>query len=51
MKILDHRQIQQKIKRLAYEILERNYGEEEIILTGINNNGMTFAELLLADSG
>lgn len=46
MKILHHRQIQQKIKRLAYEILERNYGEEEIILAGINNNGMTFAEML-----
>lgn len=49
MKILDHRQIQQKIKRLAFEILERNYGEEEIILAGINNNGMTFAELLLTE--
>ena len=46
MKILDHWQIQQKIKRLAFEILEHNYGEEEIILAGINNNGMTFAELL-----
>lgn len=49
MKILDQRQIQQKIKRLAFEILERNYGEQEIILAGINNNGMTFAELLLAE--
>lgn len=49
MKILDHRQIQQKIVRLAFEILERNYGEKEIILAGINNNGMTFAELLLAE--
>jgi pyrimidine operon attenuation protein/uracil phosphoribosyltransferase len=48
MKILDHWQIQQKIKRLAFEILERNYGEEEIILAGINNNGTTFAQLLLA---
>jgi len=49
MKILDHRQIQQKIVRLAFEILERNYGEDGIILAGINNNGMTFAELLLAE--
>ena len=49
MKILDHRQIQQKLKRLAYEILERNYGEEEIILVGINNNGMTFAEMLFSE--
>jgi pyrimidine operon attenuation protein / uracil phosphoribosyltransferase len=49
MKILEHWQIQQKIKRLAYEVLERNYGEREIVLAGINNNGMNFAELLLAE--
>jgi pyrimidine operon attenuation protein / uracil phosphoribosyltransferase len=49
MKILSHSQIQQKIKRLAYEVLERNYGEQEIVLAGINNNGTSFAELLLAE--
>jgi pyrimidine operon attenuation protein / uracil phosphoribosyltransferase len=49
MKILEHWQIQQKIKRLAYEVLERNYGERHIVLAGINNNGMNFAELLLAE--
>lgn len=48
MKILNHRQIQQKIKRLAFEILENNYDEEEVILAGINKNGLTFARLLLA---
>lgn len=47
MKILNHHQIQQKIKRLAFEILENNYDEEEVILAGINNNGLTFARLLL----
>ncbi|HMQ49076.1 MAG TPA: phosphoribosyltransferase family protein [Saprospiraceae bacterium] len=47
MKILDQRQIEQKIKRLAYEILERNYQESELVLAGINNNGMGFARLLL----
>ena len=46
MKILTHRQIEQKIKRLAYEILENNYKEKEIILAGINNNGVGFARLL-----
>lgn len=46
MKVLDKKQIQQKIKRLAIEILENNFGEEEIILAGINNNGMGFAKLL-----
>ncbi len=47
MKVLNERQIEQKIRRLAIEILENNYDEPEIILVGINNNGMTFAQLLL----
>ena len=46
MRILDKVQIQQKIKRLAYEILESNYTENEIILAGINNNGLGFAKML-----
>jgi pyrimidine operon attenuation protein/uracil phosphoribosyltransferase len=46
MQILNHRQIQQKIKRLAIEILENNYQETEITLIGINNTGMKFAELI-----
>lgn len=47
MKILNQRQIQQKIKRLAIEMLENNYGEQEIILAGINNRGYSFAQSLL----
>lgn len=46
MKILDQPQIKQKIKRLSIQILENNYGEDEIILAGINNNGLGFAKLL-----
>ena len=46
MLILDQVQIKQKTKRLAIEILERNYGEKEIYLAGINNNGMNFAKSL-----
>jgi pyrimidine operon attenuation protein/uracil phosphoribosyltransferase len=46
MKLLDSRQIKQKIKRLAIEILEQNFGEKEIILAGINNNGLGFAKML-----
>lgn len=46
MKLLDKKQIQQKIKRLAIQILENNLNEEEIILAGINNNGLIFAKLL-----
>ena len=46
MKILDRIQIQQKIKRLAIEILENNFEEKSIVLAGINNNGTSFAKLL-----
>lgn len=46
MRILDQKQIKQKIKRLAIQIIEHNYGESEIILAGINNNGYGFAKLL-----
>ncbi len=46
MQILTKTQIQQKIERLAFQILENNYGEKELILAGINKNGMTFATML-----
>lgn len=46
MKILNEKQIAQKIKRLAIEILENNYSAKEIVLAGINNNGKHFAKLL-----
>lgn len=49
MKILEHHQIQQKIKRLAIQILERHYGEGEIVLAGLNTKGLAFAERLLAE--
>jgi pyrimidine operon attenuation protein/uracil phosphoribosyltransferase len=47
MKILTKKQIQQKIKRLTIEILEHNFDADEIILAGINNNGLEFAQLLM----
>ncbi|HMQ08280.1 MAG TPA: phosphoribosyltransferase family protein [Saprospiraceae bacterium] len=46
MKLLNASQIRQKIRRLAIEILENNYEEEEIILAGINNKGYEFAHLI-----
>lgn len=46
MKLLDSKKIGQKINRLAIEILENNYQEKELILAGINNNGMRFAKML-----
>ncbi|MCO6478627.1 MAG: phosphoribosyltransferase [Phaeodactylibacter sp.] len=49
MKILEQEQIQQKIKRLAIEILENNYEEKELILGGINKTGLGFAKMLLEE--
>ena len=46
MKILDNKQINQKIRRLAYEILEDNYQVKKLIFLGINTNGTAFAQLL-----
>lgn len=47
MQILDDRQIRQKIRRIAIEILERNFGTPAIILAGLNNNGYEFAQLIV----
>jgi pyrimidine operon attenuation protein / uracil phosphoribosyltransferase len=47
MQILNDRQVRQKIQRIAIEILERNFEANEIILAGLNNNGVGFARLLL----
>ena len=47
MKLLDAQKIRQKTQRIAIEILENNSKENQIILAGINNNGMAFAEMLL----
>jgi len=46
MQILSEEEIKRKTKRLAIQILEHNYGEEDIYLLGINNNGMNFAKTL-----
>ncbi|HTC00435.1 MAG TPA: phosphoribosyltransferase family protein [Ferruginibacter sp.] len=44
--ILTKKQIQQRIKRLAYEILEHNFKEKEIVFAGIYDKGYAFAKLL-----
>ena len=52
--ILDKTQIQQKINRIAYQILEDNLNEKEIVLAGIWDRGYKLAkrlkEVLLAIS-
>jgi pyrimidine operon attenuation protein/uracil phosphoribosyltransferase len=42
--ILNHQQIQHKTRRIAYQILESNVNEEEIIVAGIAKNGFIFAQ-------
>ncbi|WP_298903522.1 phosphoribosyltransferase family protein [uncultured Psychroserpens sp.] len=44
--ILNHQEIQHKIKRIAYQIYESNVYEEDIILAGIENNGYILAKKL-----
>ncbi len=46
VKILNDRQIAQKIQRLAIEITEENWEAKELYLLGINNNGLHFASIL-----
>jgi pyrimidine operon attenuation protein/uracil phosphoribosyltransferase len=45
-KILDHKAIAHKTKRIAYQIYESNADEKEVILAGIADNGYKFAERL-----
>ena len=42
--ILNHQEIEHKIKRIAYQIYETFVDEKEIIIAGIASNGYTFAE-------
>lgn len=44
--ILNHQQIQHKIKRIAYQIYEINLNETQFVLAGIEGNGYVFAEKL-----
>lgn len=44
--VLDHRQVSQKIKRMAYEIYEHNFKEKLIVLAGIEGQGYTLAQIL-----
>lgn len=44
--ILDHDQVKNKIKRIAFQIAEVYLNEEEIILAGISTGGYVFAKKL-----
>lgn len=44
--ILTNKQVEQKIKRIAYQIYESNSNETEIIIAGIADNGFLLAKKL-----
>ena len=46
--ILNHEEINHKVKRIAYQIYESNVEEQDIILAGIESNGYLFAKKLRA---
>ena len=48
-KILSDTQIAQKLKRMAYEIVEHNLHEKKIIIAGISGNGFEVAKLLKSE--
>lgn len=45
-KILDTGNISRKLNRMAYEVYEKNYGEKELLLVGIDGNGYKVAQRL-----
>ena len=45
-RILSRDQILQKIKRMAFEIYESNFGEQNLLLAGIHENGYLVAQLI-----
>jgi pyrimidine operon attenuation protein/uracil phosphoribosyltransferase len=47
--ILTERQVLQMIKRIAYEIYERNSKEKELVIAGIMENGYVLAQMLIAE--
>jgi len=44
--ILNSEEIQQKTRRMAYQIVEDNYDETELIMIGIKGNGFIYAQQL-----
>ncbi len=44
--ILNSSQVDQKIRRIAFEIFENNFKEKSLVLAGIDGQGYSFAKLL-----
>lgn len=45
-KILDKKQLQQKVNRLAWQVYERNYTQKEIVIVGIEKRGVVLSKRL-----
>ncbi len=48
-KILNKRQIEDKIKRISYEIYEENFNDESIVICGIEKNGSIIAKKVIKE--
>ena len=48
-KILDKEQIQEKIKRISYEIYEENFDDKSILVGGIEKNGSIIAKRIIKE--
>lgn len=44
--ILNHEEIKQKTRRIAYQIVEDNSDEKELVMIGIKPNGFVYAQTL-----
>ena len=47
--ILTRKQILQKIKRIAFEVLENNMQEKDLIIAGIDEGGYAIAKMLIRE--
>ena len=47
--ILNSDQVDQKIRRIAYEIFENNFKENTLVLAGLDGQGYSFAKLLATE--
>jgi len=44
--ILNQRKVEQKINRIAFQVIEEHYDQKDIVLAGILGNGYTLASLI-----
>jgi pyrimidine operon attenuation protein/uracil phosphoribosyltransferase len=45
--ILNHKQVNQILTRMAYEVYERNFNQKQLLFAAINGRGETIAKMLI----